>query len=215
MDIYIKWDNDEKKIRIPILPESISQNESMNNTSLYVHNKGEVNLKGKRNLKTVSWSSFFPGKEKYDFQHGDFHDPYDYYCKKLKDLEEKNETVHLIVTDTDINFYCTIDQFDHGPQEKVADVGYTISFKEHREVNRLTKNKKKPSTKPQKKKKAWTGKWKKGDTWHALCKKHLGSSSEWKTKRKDNTSVIHKAKKAHPKKKETVALIGYTVTIKP
>ena len=59
-----------------------------------------------------------------------------------------------------------------------------------------------------------THKWKKGDTWQKLAKSNLGSSKNWKNVRKANLSVVKKAKKKHPKKKEKLALVGYKVVIK-
>lgn len=205
MDIHIKWDDDKKGFQFPVNPSGINVSESMNNTSLYVHNKGEINLKGKKGLRTTSWSSFFPMQD-YDFCQCKPRDAYDYYCANLKKLMEKNETVHLIVTGTDIDMFCTIDSFEHGPQERVEDVTYTISFKEYVDVNLKKRHKKSTKTKEIK--------WKKGDTWHKLTKKVLGSSSKWKTVRKNNAKVIHKAKKKHPKAKEATALVGYKVVIK-
>lgn len=205
MDIYIKWDNDEHSLQIPVNPESVSESESMNNTSEYIHNKGEINLKGKRSLKSASWTSFFPAQD-YEFCRCTPKEPYDYYCKRLENLMERNETIHLIITETDINFYGTIESFEHGPGDRSMDVSYTISIKEHREVNRKTR--------PKKKAKETTKKWTKGTTWHSLAKKYLGDSSKYKMLRSLNASVIHKAKKKHPKAREKDALIGYTVVIK-
>lgn len=45
MDIYIKWDSDKKGFLLPINPEGFELSDSMNNTSVIVHNLGEINLK--------------------------------------------------------------------------------------------------------------------------------------------------------------------------
>ena len=205
MDIYIKWNNDADGFRLPILPSSFEQGLSQQNQSLNIHNRGEINLKGKRALKTISFSSFFPCQN-YQFCRCKPKAPYDYYCKTLEKLMIDNITVHLIITGTDINFFATIESFAHGESERVRDVTYSIEFKEYVDVKtkttRLTKSKK-------------TGgyKWKKGDTWPKVCKKQLGTSKNYKKIRKNNMSVIKKAKKKHPKKKEKNALIGYTVML--
>lgn len=215
MDIIIKWNNDWEGFHFPVLPESLSQTESMNNTSIYIHNKGEANLKGKRSLKSVSWSSFFPAQN-YRFCKVTPQNPYDYYCKKLKKLMEDNTTVHLIVTDTDINMYCTITQFDHGPGDRTHDVTYTITFQEYRWIN----GKKRPTKSARER----TVKWRKGNTWHKLAKKYLGDSGKWWLLRQKNASVIHKAQKkqrdlkkknkSYKRKKECDALIGFKVLIR-
>jgi hypothetical protein len=203
--ISISWNNEKKKIVLPVNPESFELSGTQNNTSLYIHNLGEINLKGKRGLYELTIESFFPA-EQYAYHHGSYHDPYDYYCKKLSTLYEKNTTVHLVITETDINMYCTIESFRHGEEERNGDVRYSISFKEYRE----TTSAKRTSTRE--KESSYT--WKSGDTWSKVVKKKLGSSSTWKTVRKNNSAVIKKAKKKNPKKTEKDALVGYKVVIK-
>ena len=127
MDIYIKWDSDKKGFLLPINPEGFELSDSMNNTSVIVHNLGEINLKGKRSLWTITLESFFP-HQKYSFSRGAYHDPYEYYIKKLKKLFEKNTTIHLIITQTSINGFFTIESFTYGNKEKNGDVSYSLSF---------------------------------------------------------------------------------------
>lgn len=205
MEIYLCWNNDEKKIRLPINPSSFKVAASQNNQSVYVHNLGEVSLKGKRGLYGITLESFFPG-QKYSFQHGAYHDPYKYYCTKLRRLFRKNETIHLIITDTNINMFCTIESFAYGEADQSGDVSYTLALKEYR----MHGTAKRISTK----KKEATYTWKKGDTWSKVVKRHMGSSDTWKKVRAANQNVIRKAKKNAPKKKEVDALIGYKVVIK-
>lgn len=218
MVIHIKWDGNKKDMQLPVNPSSFTSDGSQKNTSLYVHNLGEINLKGKRGLYEVSISSFFPAQY-YNFCKVKPKDPYDYYVKKLKRLYERNETVHLIITKTNINMYCTIESFSWGEKDRSGDVYYTISFKEYRAVKATSRNSKGSSSK--------SVTWKKGDTWQKLTKAALGSSSKWKTVKSANSAVISKAKKAYIKayKKshknkapakvpEATALIGYKVVIK-
>lgn len=204
MDIYIKWNNDKDSLRIPVLPSSFELAGTQNNTSVNIHNLGELNLKGKRNLYTIGFDSFFPCQP-YEFCRCKPQST-DSYIKTLRKLFENNTTVHLIITESEVNMYCTIDSFNHGMVEKVQDVSYAISFKEYRSVTEGTRVVKTVSDK--------THTWKKGDTWQKVTKKYLGSSKKWKTVRKNNTSVINKAKKKNKGKKENVALIGYKVVIK-
>ena len=206
MDIYIKWDSDKKGFLLPINPEGFELTDSMNNTSVIVHNLGEINLKGKRSLWTITLESFFP-HQKYSFSRGAYHDPYEYYIKKLKKLFEKNTTIHLIITQTSINGFFTIESFTYGNKEKNGDVSYSLSLKEFREIG--SSSVKRIAKSP----KNGTYVWKKGDTWQKITKKCLGSSKNWKKIKKRNAAVIKKAKKKHPKKKESAALIGYKVVV--
>lgn len=212
MDIFINWDNDSKSIQIPILPESFMLEDTMNNTTLTIHNLGDINLKGKRGLYILAFESFFPSQD-YDFARCQFKDPYEHYIKKLKKLFEDNETLHLIITETNINSHFTIDSFSYGHDEKTKDVRYSLSFTEYRTIKSTSAGTAK--ARASKAVKSQTVTWKKGDTWQKVTKKVLGSSSTYKTQKKNNKAVINKAMKKHPKLKEKDALVGYKVVVKP
>lgn len=220
MDIHIKWDDESEDIHFPVNPESFEIQGSQNNTSLYVHDLGEINLKGKRGLYSITLSSFFPAQA-YDFCQCTPEDPYDYYVKKLKTLYENNTTIHLVITDTSIDLFGTIESFTYGEAERNGDVSYSLSIKEFREISsaKRTTTTKTPKTK--------SITWKKGDTWQKVTKRALGKSDKWKTVKKDNAKVVSKAKKAYIKKYkknhkgkapkkvvEATALIGYKVVVK-
>ena len=221
MDIYINWNNDKSSIHLPVNPESFSVEGSQNNTSVNIQSIGEINLKGKRNLFGLSFDSFFPA-QKYNFAKSKYKEPY-VYIEKIKKLMEKNTTLHVIITETDINMQCTIESFEYGEAERNGDVQYSISLKEYREFRNVDMNANKTVNK--KVKKAATKrtsknvtsqkyKWKKGDTWHKVSKKKTGTSANYRAIRKQNTAVIKKAKKKYPKKKENDALVGFEVVIK-
>lgn len=214
MDIYIKWNNDTSSIQIPILPESFDLSQMMNNKTVNVQNVGDINLKGKKGLAGFSIESFFPCVD-YGFKHGAFlADPYASYITPLQTLFDTNTTVHVIVTSTNINGFFTIESFTYGHSEKVADVDYSITFREFRSVAPVSDGTSKAG-RANKGAKATTVKWKKGDTWQKVTKAVLGDSKTWKTQQKNNKAVITKAKKKNKGKKEAVALIGYKVVIKP
>ena len=124
MDIYIKWNNNKQSIQIPILPESFEIEGTNNNTTVTVHGLGDINLKGKRGLYSLSFESFFPKYALY-CQRGSHHDPYTYYVKKLKALYENNTTVHVIITETDINGYFTVESFDYGHDDNPFKLTYS------------------------------------------------------------------------------------------
>lgn len=210
MDIFIKWDNDEKLIRLPILPSSIEINGSMQNASYNIHNLGEINLKGRRGLYSFSIDSFFP-HEFLPIQKGEWFDPYEFYVDQLKTLYEENTTIHLIVTGTDISLYCTIESFRYGEIDGSRDVAYSLQLKEYREIGaeKGTKN-----NRPIKSIKPVEVSWKIGDTWQSLSKKIYGSSEYWQSIRLNNIDVVTKATMDFPNRREEVALVGYKVVIK-
>lgn len=167
MDIYIRWGkNDAYGFKLPVNPSSYKINGAQQNTSVNIHASGEINLKGKRALKTVSWSCFFPGKkEKYALT--SFHDPITYYVNKLVSVMDKNTTVHLVIGRS-INIFGTIESFSWGQDEGNGDINYEISFKEQRDLSGNTISKSIFSADYI----VYT--WKKGDTWVSAYKKAWG-----------------------------------------
>ena len=221
MNIFINWNDDKESIQLPVNPESFDVESSQNNTSVIVHNLGEINLKGKRNLKGVTFDSFFPAQQ-YDFCRCACEEPYA-YIKKLEALLEDNTTLHLVITDTEVNMQCTIETFSYGEAERNGDVYYSLSLKEYRvlknadvTVNKtVNKTVKKATTKRASKTvKSEKYKWKKGDTWHKVAKKKTGTSANYKALKKQNKDVIKKAMKKYPAMKEKDALVGSKVVIK-
>lgn len=216
MDIYIKWNNEKKWIKLPILPSSYAIDGKQQNTSVNVHAFGEVNLKGKRALMTVSWSCFFPGQSYY-FAKDKYRNPIKYYVQQFETLMENNTTIHVIIGNR-VNMFGTIESFKWSESDSNGDISYDIAIKEFREPGDKTRIKK-----------SFTGysveyKWKKGDTWKKICKKNLmGDATLADQNRKANKKVINKAIKAYKKKKkikktkiikEETALVGYKVVLK-
>lgn len=128
MEVWLKG---SKKIRLPVLPPEYSISSSQNNTTVNIIGLGDVTLKGKRGLRSISFSSFFPMR--YDSS----------YCeirnikspKAYVDIIEKMKragTVKLIITGTPINFRCTIESFTWGENDGTGDINYTLSLKEYR-----------------------------------------------------------------------------------
>ena len=206
MDITIKWNNDKNSIKLPINPSDIHQQGSMNNTNLYIHNLGQVNLLGKRNLYSLSISSFFPSQP-YDFSSDKSSSDraYSYYVKTFKSLFESNTVLHIVVSGTLINFFGTIEDFSFGHNDCTNDVDYSLTFKEYREIKTTNVSSTSRSTKAVSSKSIV---WKKGYTWQSVTKKVLGSSSTWKKQRTLNKKIIAQAKKKPQKKKSVGAFMG-------
>lgn len=59
LNIYIKYDNDKKSVRLPVLPSEFEMSATQGNTSVTLHGFGEVNLKGDRGLYSISYRLFF------------------------------------------------------------------------------------------------------------------------------------------------------------
>ena len=212
MEIWLNNGND--KIRLPILPSSFEVESSQQNTPENVHRKGEVNLLGKRNLKTIEISSFFPNHDYPFCQYHGLKKPY-FYVKKIEGWKDSNVTPRLIITgDADINMEVSIENFKYGENDATGDVNFTINLKEYivvkyskpakktntktgKKVNKKTRKKARPN---KSKKGGNTYTVKKGDTLLKIAKKKTGKSSNWTKIYNLNKKIIEKAAKKHKKK---------------
>ena len=188
---------------IPVLPSEYKVQSSQSNRSENIIGIGEVSLKGKRNLRTVSFSSFFPFRKDSS------------YCRKgkiLKPLQYVNAiermkqvgTVKLVITGSPLRMTCRIESFEWGETDGTGDISYTISFKEYRHISASKSSvmqdtasggqgvdtaqaQESQRTEPQRSTQEYTVK--KGDTLTAIAKRLTGSSN-WKQIYNANRSVI-------------------------
>lgn len=105
MEIWLR--QNKKSFRFAILPSEYELTSESDNTQVNINKLGEINLIGKRKLKTVSFSSIFP-KQKYSFcQYSTFPTP----KESVKTIEKmkNNGVLSLTMTGTPINMDCTIE----------------------------------------------------------------------------------------------------------
>ena len=125
------WLRGSKKVRIPVLPSEYTVSSGQNNTVVNVIGLGDVVLKGKRGLRSISFSSFFPMKYDSSFcEYTGLKSPKAYV--ELIEKMKRAGTVKLIITGTQINFRCTIESFEWGENDGTGDINYTLSFQEYR-----------------------------------------------------------------------------------
>ena len=132
-EIWITYDRNKKKLRLPVLPESVSVKNGSKNETMNISGLGEVLIKQDRAALSFSFSSFFPSGY---FSGVNYGPPDPYKCvEKIVSWKKSQNPVKFIVTGMDINLYCEIEQFDY--EERGGDVGtvyYTISLKEYQKV---------------------------------------------------------------------------------
>lgn len=140
--IYVKQDG--TKIVLPVLPPGWSATSEQNNTSVDVNAVGETTLMGKRKLRTIPISSFFPKDQE---RYGAKYSPVE-YVEKIEKMKRKGPVkLHLMDIFT---IDATIESFTPSEDETdpTGDIHYTLNFKEYiyPTVKITTKVKKKKTT---------------------------------------------------------------------
>ena len=186
MEIYLKQGS--KIFRFPVVPSSFEQESSQNNTTENVSKLGEVNLIGKRNLKSIQLESLFP-KTAYGF------------CKYTNLLSPKESVdiiedmkaggaVQLIITSSkNINRMFTIDTFNWGQDDASGDINFSLEFNEYRYIKR------EGSSAPTNSNAAITYTCKKGDTLQKVSMSCTGTTANWEKIKKDNNLKSNNLKK--------------------
>lgn len=150
-------------------------------------NTGEVLAIGKKKLKTMTISSFFPAKE-YPFLFSkNFPDP-NTCVAMINKWRLSGKPIRVAIMDTDINLAMAIESFDYGKEDMdgSGDVAFTLSLKEYSYLNMepskapggTSKLKERPTEDKKDKLKPYLVK--KGDTLWDVADKKLGDGSRWK-----------------------------------
>lgn len=132
--MYITYNAESEKMRIPVLPEKFTVSIGSKNTTVDVTGLGEITIKQSRRAYEFSFESFFPATPFPGANRLPINKPLA-YVNKIKEWLEGKKPVHLIITDVGVDVYCTIEKFSY--YEKGGDVGtiyYSMTFKEYREV---------------------------------------------------------------------------------
>lgn len=210
IQVYIEEAEDkEKSIQLPVVPASFVIDDGQNNVVVNITTLGDANLPGKKALRNIVLSSFFPNQDYNFLVCKRKSNPYD-YIEWLRKRKNEGKIMRVIITGADINFTCLIEKLEYGEDDASGDVNFTISLKEY--VTLQSSEKKKSSgnaasgSKRVNKSAPKTYTVKKGDTLKKIAKKYLGSASKSKSLYKKNKKVIESAfkkwKKAKNKKKK-------------
>lgn len=140
MEVWLK--QGKEKFRFAVPPSEYEVTSEGNNTQVIVDSLGEINLLGKRKLKSISFSSVFPAQKYYFCQYTSFPAPKE-SVKKIERMKN-NGILHLTMTGTPINMDCTIESFTWGENDGTKDIHFTLGLKEYRKVKVKKKKKKQP-----------------------------------------------------------------------
>lgn len=196
MEIWLK--QGKTKFRLAVVPPEYELASESGNTQVVIHSLGEINLLGKRKLKTVSFSSFFPKEYNSSYcSYKKFPTPKE-SVKKIEKMKNKG-ILHLTMTNTPVNMDCTIESFTWGENDGSKDINFTLEFKEYRKpVIKGRKNKEKVTKKialpitqrPVKEIEDAIYTVKKGDDLCKIAKVVTGSSANWRAVYLQNKELI-------------------------
>lgn len=209
--MWLNYNNDKKKFRFPVLPETFKVSMKGKQTSIDIDKLGEIFHQGKRrrDAMTISFSSFFPAT--YDSScsvpKSAFKKPKD--CYTHINLLDSHAPAHFVFTGgpMSINRYVIISSFV--PAEEGGDVGtihYTLELKEYRKVAvKKVKKTKKGKIKVSSTKKRVNnsagkkGKYtvKNGDCMYNIAKKYYGDGTKYMKIVDANRKVLDADAKKH------------------
>lgn len=188
MDYYLSFNNNEERIRLPVIPSSFELSLPNQNTTVNITNLGEINLIGKAGLATITVESFFPRQEYPFCLYSDFPTPSECISKIIK-WKESGKPIRLIITNTPINYAMSIESFSYSEQDGTGDVYFVLELKEYKFIKTnaskttTTSNGttiKTPQTKRETKSVATNYVIKSGDTLWGIAKKMTGSGDNYK-----------------------------------
>lgn len=188
MEIWIQQDED--RLRLPVLPSAIEAGSTSNNQTINIDSRGEIMLLGREDLRTMTIESFFPNQEYYFNEYSNPPKPWSLVSKILT-WKASREPIRVIVTGTLLNVEMGIENFVYGERDGSGDVYYSLDLKDYRRLKARSrgtsssKNKTK-TNRPVKKPKSKTYKVKRGDNLWNIAKKHTGNAMNYKKIAKDN-----------------------------
>lgn len=194
MEIWLKQGN--KAYRFAVLPTEYEMAGESGNTQVDINALGEINLLGKRKLKSISLASFFPCRQYGFCQYAGFPSPME-SVKLVEGMKEKG-VLRLIMTGTPVNMECTIESFSWGENDATGDINFTLELKEYRKVHVIAPQREAASDKVEpaatqraaKEVEGGTYTVAKGDSLSKIAKSLTGSSANWQAIYNQNKGVI-------------------------
>lgn len=127
-----------EKVSFPILPAEFMVKNPYNIQSVNINGQGDINMKGKRGLKSVTLAAFFPATETNDlmglFSWDESADPYGNIAK-IKKMAESTEPSAVNIAGTDVAMPVLIKNLEYGEKDGTGDVYFSIELEEYRFIS--------------------------------------------------------------------------------
>lgn len=135
-ELWLTFDNNNETLQLPVNPPELSVGQDSQNDSIDVFNLGEVTILQKPKAITFGFNSFFPETPGpyLNISEDKLKQP-NYYIEMINKWRASYKPVRFIVTETEINYLCSIETFDY--TERAGDVGtlyYSLSLKEYKVI---------------------------------------------------------------------------------
>jgi nucleoid-associated protein YgaU len=201
IQFWLSWNNGAERIQLPVNPETIEFTSPFGYEDVAVSKLGEVTVIGERNLRELSFNSFFPASYSPVYcEYNGFKKPWD-LVKQIEKWRDSRAPMRLTVTGTPINYAVTLRDFSYEAEKagSPGDIYFSMSFKEFRFIQLKTVKKEpgkstvKPTTpRPNTKTVPKTYTVVKGDSLWKIAQDKLGKGSRWNEIYALNKSVIGK-----------------------
>lgn len=135
-------EGDGGKVQFPVNPAEFEVGNPYENSRININSLGEINMKGKRGLKTLKFSSFFPANG-YDWLNGgspfgnvednSAGDPYGNIAT-IRQIAESDKPAKISISGSDVSMDCLIDSFTYKEQDGSGDVYFSLEISEYRHI---------------------------------------------------------------------------------
>jgi nucleoid-associated protein YgaU len=131
MEFWLSFNNRAEVFQLPVPPPSFNISKGTIVQTINVNSVGEIAVIGKSQLATIQIDSFFP-KQQYSFcQYKSFPEPYE-CANMIEKWKNSGRPIRLMITNTNVNLACCIENFSYGEKDGSGDVYFTLSLKEYR-----------------------------------------------------------------------------------
>ncbi|WP_404407742.1 LysM peptidoglycan-binding domain-containing protein [Jeotgalibacillus malaysiensis] len=130
-EVWLSWQNQKEKLRLPVLPSRIQINNTAKNTSIDLADFGEFTKIQAASADVINFASFFPASGGSIVEYDNPPSPWE-CVETINRWKKSGRPIRLIVTGTPINYAVSIESFNIVEGDKdIGDIDFDISLKEY------------------------------------------------------------------------------------